>query len=262
VTRQARKFSRTGVYHVILRGNERKDIFLDNEDKTRFLNGIEAKSEDIAFSIYAYCIMDNHVHLLISVHERELGAIIKGIAVRYASFYNWKHNRVGHVFQDRFKSEPVEDDQYLLTAVRYIHNNPVKAKMVEKPADYRWSSYTQYFKPICRAWLDTEFVLNIIATDRKTALWEFERFSLEIGIANFIDIEDSKDIRTIEEGREYLMDFLLKQYIGLTIEQIMEDPQKRSEIIRHLRTNTNLPQRVIASLLGIKKNIVERVDTN
>lgn len=262
MTREARKLSSTGVYHVMLRGNERKDIFLDNEDKTRFLNGIEAKNEDIAFSIYAYCIMDNHVHLLISVHEQELAAIIKGIAVRFASFYNWKHNRVGHVFQDRFKSEPIEDDQYLLTVVRYIHNNPVKAKMVENPADYRWSSYTQYFKPIGRAWLDTEFVLNIIAADRITALWEFERFSLEIDNTNIIDVDDNKDIRTIEEGREYLLDLLIEQYIGLTIERINEDPQKRTEIIRLLRTNTKLTQRVIASLLGIKKNVVERAETN
>lgn len=244
----------------MLRGNERKDIFLDNQDKTRFLNGIEAKSQDIAFSIYAYCIMDNHVHLLISAPEQELGAIIKGIAVRYASFYNWKHNRVGHVFQDRFKSEPIEDDQYLLTAVRYIHNNPVKAEIVENPADYKWSSYTQYLKPISRGWLDTEFVLNIIDADRKNALREFELFSREIDNINFIDIEDSKNIRTIEEGREYLLDLLLERYTGLTIEQIKEDPQKRAEIIRLLHANTRLSQRVIAYLLGIKKNIVERVE--
>lgn len=89
--------------------------------------------------VYAYCLMDNHVHLLLNTNHDDLAVIMKSIAVRYASFYNWKYSRTGHVFQDRFKSEPIEDERYLLAVVRYIHNNPIKAGMIEKPADYEWS---------------------------------------------------------------------------------------------------------------------------
>lgn len=262
MTRQAREISNTGVYHVILRGNERKNIFENNEAKQRFLDGIVEKRKEGVFTVYAYCLMDNHVHLLINIEELELASIMKGIAVRYATFYNWKKSRVGHVFQDRFKSEPIEDDRYLLTAVRYIHNNPVKARMVEHPAYYQWSSYSQYIQPKDLAWLDTEYVLNIIADNRDKALKEFELFSLEIDNAKFIDIEDGKAIRTIEEGRAYLLDYLLQRYKGWTIELIKGDIQKRTEIIRHLRTNTKLSQRVIASLLCIDKSVVEKVKTD
>ncbi len=262
MTRQSRQLSNTDVYHVMLRGNERKNIFQDNEYKQRFLDGIDEKGKEADFAVYAYCVMDNHVHLLINIKEQELASIMKSIAVRYATFYNWKQSRVGHVFQDRFKSEPIQDDRYLLTAVRYIHNNPVKAGMVEKPADYRWSSYSEYLQPKGRVWLDTEFVLSIIADNRNIALKEFERFSLAEDNSTFIDIEDEKTIRTIEEGRAYLSDYLRERYKGLAVEHIKEDRQKQTEIIRHLRTNTRLSQRVIASLLGIDKSAVEKVKTD
>ncbi|MGE5423140.1 MAG: REP-associated tyrosine transposase [Ignavibacteriales bacterium] len=262
MTRQSRELSSTGVYHVMIRGNERKNVFQDDEDKQRFLDGIEAKGKEIDFKVYAYCLMDNHVHLLINIKEQELASIMKGIAVRYATFYNWKQSRVGHVFQDRFKSEPIEDDQYLLTAVRYIHNNPVKARMVEKPSDYRWSSYSEYLQPRGRAWLDTKYVLSIIADNRIIALKEFERFSSEADNAKFIDVENEKSIRTMEEGRVYLFDYLRDRYKGLALEQIKGDIEKRTEIIQHLRTNTRLSQRVIASLLDIDKSVVEKVKMN
>ncbi|MGI6492579.1 MAG: REP-associated tyrosine transposase [Pelotomaculum sp.] len=262
MARKPRQFSDTGIYHVMLRGNERKNIFQDDGHKRRFLDGIDAKRKEADFAVYAYCIMDNHVHLLINIKEQDLSSIMKGIAVRYAVFYNWHQSRVGHVFQDRFKSETIQDDRHLLAAVRYIHNNPVKAGMVEKAADYRWSSYAEYLQPKSRDWLDTEFVLSIFSDNGKMALKEFERFSLQVDNSTFMDIEEDKTCRTIEEGRAYLSDYLRERYNGMTIEQIKEDRQKQTEIIRHLRTNTSLSQRVIASLLGINKSAVEKVKTD
>ncbi|HWP96176.1 MAG TPA: transposase [Syntrophomonadaceae bacterium] len=241
----------------MLRGNERKNIYLDDEDKQRFLEDIEHKHKDKDFSIYAYCLMDNHAYLLINTKNQDLASIMKSIAVRYATYYNWKHSRVGHVFQDRFKSEPIEDDQYLLAAVRYIHNNPVKAMMVKKPADYKWSSYLDYFRPPQYILLDIGFVLGMIADDRKSALREFERFSLDLDDACFIDYDNETFIRTADEGREYLLNYLRTQ--GWKIDQIKQDKQLRTEIINHLRTNTRLSQRIIAKLLGVDKSVVEKV---
>ncbi len=260
MTRQSRQLSETGLYHVMLRGNERKNIFQDDKYKQHFLDGVEAKGNEVDFAVHAYCVMNNHVHLVINSKSHYLAAIMKSIAVRFAAFYNWKQGRVGHVFQDRFKSEPIADDSYLLAAVRYIHNNPVKASIAGNPADYRWSSYSEYLQPTGREWLDTQFVLNIFNDNRIMALKEFERFSSQEDNAAFIDItEDVKAVRTVEEGRSYLSEYLQDRYQEIDVEQINTNKQMQTEIIRHLRTDTGLSQRVIASLLGIKKGVVERV---
>jgi putative transposase len=103
MARKPRQFSDTGIYHVMLRGNERKNIFQDDGHKRRFLDGIDAKRKEADFAVYAYCIMDNHVHLLINIKEQDLSSIMKGIAVRYAVFYNWHQSRVGHVFSGPFQ---------------------------------------------------------------------------------------------------------------------------------------------------------------
>jgi putative transposase len=123
--------------------------------------------------------MDNHIYLLMKVNNEDLASIMKGIAVHFASFYNWKYQRVGHVFQDRFRSEAIEDDRYLLAAVRYIHNNPVKASISVTPEGYMWSSYSQYLRYDDQGWIETGLVLGMISEDRITAIKEFEKFSRE-----------------------------------------------------------------------------------
>ncbi|HWP96048.1 MAG TPA: transposase [Syntrophomonadaceae bacterium] len=258
MTRQARELSNTGIYHIIIRGNERKNVFQDSEDKQRFLDGIEAKKKDSSFLLYAYCLMDNHVHLLLNTYNDNLAEIMKSIGVRYASFYNWKYHRVGHVFQDRFKSEPIEDDQYFLAVVRYIHNNPVKAGMIGNPADYGWSSFSKYIQPVSSTWLDTKFVLGLFANDHKAAVNEFVKFSMESDNIIFLDSEDGKPIRTLEEGRAYLKEYFENNLIVKEIRQIREDKQIRSEVINYLRATTGLSQRNIATLLEINKSTVER----
>lgn len=258
VTRQARGIADSGVYHIMLRGNERKNIFQEDEDKQRFLDGVVAKQMETRFSVYAYCLMDNHVHLLMKVNNDDLASIMKGIAVRYASFYNWKYKRVGHVFQDRFKSEAIEDERYLLAAVRYIHYNPIKAGITETVAGYKWSSYPEYLRIKGQSCIETEFVLGIIGGDRRTAIKEFERFSTEQNDLEFIDCEDELMIRTFDEGKAYLTAYLNKNTPGLRIGQIKDDKAMRKEIILHLISETSLSQRMIAELLEVDKGVVER----
>ncbi|WP_366923915.1 transposase [Metallumcola ferriviriculae] len=141
--REARKRSSTGIYHIMLRGIDKRDIFLDDEDKIRFMEKLMKAKETGKFELYGYCLMDNHVHLLIKENE-DIGASIKRITVGYVWWHNNKYGRTGHLFQNRYKSEPVETESYLLTVLRYIHQNPVKAKIVLQAKDYSWSSYKQY----------------------------------------------------------------------------------------------------------------------
>lgn len=142
--RTARETSATGIYHIILRGINQQNIFEDDEDKLKFLLILREVKELCGFSIYAYALMDNHIHLLIKVGEQPLEQIFKRIGGKYVAWFNKKYQRTGHLFQDRFKSEPIEDDEYLLTVICYIHYNPFRGGL-SPDLNYRYSSYADYF---------------------------------------------------------------------------------------------------------------------
>ncbi len=144
--RQARRESGSGIYHIMIRGVDRQVIFRDDGDRSRFLNMLKETKAVSGFKLHAFCLMPNHVHLLLEQGAEPLGIVFKRIGVRYAGWYNKKYDRVGHLFQDRFRSENVETDRYYMTVLRYILWNPVKAHMVPDPAMYRWSSYRAYEK--------------------------------------------------------------------------------------------------------------------
>ena len=148
--RIGREQSGTGIYHVMLRGINRQDIFEEPEDYWSFIKilfAVQERLEDDLVTrtttchIYAYCLMPNHVHLLLCEKNWTLGEVVKSIAASYAFFYNKKYGRIGHLFQDRFKSEPCNDSNYFMTLFRYIHQNPVKAGLVSMAGDYNYSSW-------------------------------------------------------------------------------------------------------------------------
>ena len=137
--RQARKKSESGIYHVMLRGINQQQIFEDSEDCDKFIQILQECKAVSGFKLFAYCLMGNHIHLLIKPEKEPLEQVFKRIGGRYVYWYNVKYQRVGHLFQDRFKSEPVEDDSYFLTVIRYIHQNPVKAGLCKNIKDYKYS---------------------------------------------------------------------------------------------------------------------------
>lgn len=144
MSRYARRKSKSGIYHIMLRGINRQDIFEDDEDRQRLLETIKHYKTVSDYEIYGYCLMSNHVHLLLAEKEEPLSLAIKRISSSYVYWYNWKYGRCGHLFQDRFKSEIVEDEGYLLTVLRYIHQNPVKAGLVKDVKEFAWSSHHEY----------------------------------------------------------------------------------------------------------------------
>ncbi len=143
--RTARAVGNSRIYHVMLRGINRQRIFEDDEDRNRFLDILKRSKEKDKFDLIAWCLMPNHVHLLIRENEVSLGTIFKRIGSAYVYWYNGKYERSGHLFQDRFKSEVVDNDAYFLTVIRYIHRNPVKAGLCDRPEDYPYSSLKRYF---------------------------------------------------------------------------------------------------------------------
>jgi Transposase and inactivated derivatives len=124
----------------MLRGVNRCAIFLEDADYRRFLRVLSVAVELSGCHVLAYCLMPNHVHLVLRTGEEQIGQVMKRIGVRYVGWFNLKYLRVGHLFQDRFRSEPVDTDSYLVTLLRYLWNNPVEAGLVERAEDYPWSS--------------------------------------------------------------------------------------------------------------------------
>jgi len=129
-------------YHIINRGNNREAIFIEEEDYKHYLNTIQRYKKKYGFKLFAYCLMTNHIHLLIKVTERGgISRIMQSITVAHTRYYNYKYRRCGHVWQGRFMSPIVSEDDHLLTVMRYIEQNPLRAKMVNRVEEYRWSSY-------------------------------------------------------------------------------------------------------------------------
>ena len=168
--RTARKQSESGVFHAMLRGIDRQIIFQDDEDCEKFLQCLTDCQKVCGFTLYAYCLMGNHVHLLLREGKEPLSQIFKRLGVRYVYWYNWKYKRTGHLFQDRFKSEPVEDDTYFLAVLRYIYQNPVKAGLCEKPEEYPWSSY--FPSSPYRSLVDWEKLYTMISPEEFSAFLE------------------------------------------------------------------------------------------
>ena len=141
--RSARERSESGFYHVVAKGNGGQNLFEDASDYRAFLELVSAAAEKCGMSVHAYCLMSNHVHLLLEDQGGRLSDFMKSLTTGYAMRFNAKTGHIGHVFQQRFKSQPVEDEAHLLQAVRYIHNNPAKAGMCSAD-EYPWSSYHEY----------------------------------------------------------------------------------------------------------------------
>lgn len=131
-------------YHITSRGDDRKKIFLNESDYRKFLEYILSAKEKFKFYLYAYCLMGNHYHLFLQTTQANISAVMQFINSSYTTYYNIRHKRCGHLFQGRYKSIIVEADSYFLELTRYIHLNPVKAKIVISPEEYPWSSYKGY----------------------------------------------------------------------------------------------------------------------
>lgn len=137
--RVARKQSEFDIYHVISRGTSQQIIFEDRADYEEFLKLLEAETKEGDFELYAWCLMSNHVHMLVHATLEVMALRMRRLLGTYAMYFNKKSGRVGHLFQDRFLSEPVYNDAHFLTLVRYIHQNPVKARIADVN-QYQWSS--------------------------------------------------------------------------------------------------------------------------
>ncbi|MBW1859102.1 MAG: transposase [Deltaproteobacteria bacterium] len=164
-------------YHVIHRGNAGEAIFRNKRDREKFLEYVAKAVERFGIKVHTYCLMTNHYHFLVETPEANLSRAVQWVNVSYAAYFNRKRQRIGHLFQGRFKSILVDADEYLKHLSRYIHLNPLRAKMVEQLVSYPWSSYPAFTgKRKAPDWLEMDWLLSLFGKKRKEAFTAYRRF--------------------------------------------------------------------------------------
>ena len=248
--RQARKQSATGIYHIMVRGINRQRIFEDDEDCVAFVITLLRSKEKIGFALYGYCLMGNHVHLLIK-DQKSLALAMQSVCSSYVYWYNGKYDRIGHLFQERYKSEAVETEDYLLTVLRYIHQNPVKAGITTGVDGYPWSSYHEYIGE--QDIVDTDFILGLFAAEEDSARARFITYMSEMTQDACLDYEEKRRI-TDEE----IIKIIKEQYkIEKGMFHLM-DRKKLDAVLKSLKSINGVTIRQIVRVTGVSKFIVEK----
>ena len=165
------------VYHVMARGHERSAIFRDAEDRSKFLALLSQIATDEKWIVHAYCLLGNHFHILVETPEGALARGMRDLNGRYAQWFNWRHDRRGHVFEGRYRSVVVEKQTHLMELHRYIVLNPVRSRLAERPSEWRWSSYRATAgSEKAPEWLETDWTLSQFGGRRSSAREAFQRF--------------------------------------------------------------------------------------
>lgn len=256
--RIARDYSKIKVYHITIRGIDKQNIFFEDKDRGKFIEIIKDTKEKYKYELYAYCLMDNHVHLVIYDKEEKLSKIMQSLQISYVIYFNKKYERIGHLFQDRFFSKKVENREYLKMLCRYIHQNPLKAG-IAKTEDYKWSSYQRYIKS--NKLVDTKLLLSIFSENIKEAKEEFIKFhninlneSKENEIENMLEYELCERL-TDEEVEECICEILNIKYVQEISKTNMEI---RNERLSKLKCLKNVSATQLSRVTGINRKMIER----
>lgn len=251
--RKPRIISKSGIYHVIMRGINRQTIFEDENDCNKFIKTLEKYKEVCEYELYAYCLMENHIHLLLKEGVEPLGQIMRRICSSYVYWYNQKYDRIGNLFQDRYASEPVENDAYFLTVLRYIYQNPVKAGMAANVRDYKWSSFKEY--ALKNRITDLDFVLDMFDSNKEMARKKFEEYITQSNYDTCLDI--SKRYKMMDEDARIIIKDICK--IEYTTDLQKLEICLRNSFLKELKEKHRLPIRQIERLTGINRGIISKV---
>lgn len=217
---------KSNLFHVMVQGINKEYIFDNPEDIQCYLNMMEKLDEEHSVEIIAYCVMNNHVHMLVKVENTErLSKYMQKLCMKYARYYNTKYDRVGHVFRNRYKAEAIMDEKHMYNCIRYIYNNPVIAGICSKPNDYPYSNYKEV--PICE-------------------------------ILDYVFVDTDEDIKEIKKN--VMENFLLKSNVKFS--EIKKDTKKLSEIIVILRDSYNVSFREISKKLNIDREKARKLYKN
>lgn len=246
--RKKRILSSTNIYHIIWRGVSKQNIFIEDYDYKKFLWLLADCKKAFNLEIYSYCLMSNHVHLLIK--SDKISEAMGRLGSSYAQWFNTKYERNGHLFQDRFLSEPVEDDRYFVTVIRYIHQNPLKAGLTTTIDEYKWSSYKAYIIP--NELVETKFLLEIIGKNK------FVEFNNMITDDKCLDIREIPKKITDEQAAKLIMKYINSN----SIYDIHELNDKRKAAVLKMLQKNGVALRQIERLTGIRVYAINQLLKN
>ena len=245
MSRLARTYSKTGVYHIVFRGVNQQSIFEEDADYKKLRDCIERIKEEMQFEIYAYCFMSNHVHIILKEKEmQDVSLIMKRILTKYARWYNIKYGRSGALIANRYKSVPVEIDEYFIHVIRYVHQNPLKAGIVQTLEEYPYSSYGEYLEG--KKITDIEFVLDMIDKE------QFKEFHLEEGEYEFKVTDSTK--KSDDELRRELRD---KFAISYPKDILNMSKEEKIKILSELKKE--FPARQIQRVTGVSRGLIGKI---
>ena len=243
-------------YHITSRGNEQRVVFKSREDRERFLEYLESATKRYDAIIHCYCLMDNHYHLLLETPSGNLSRVMAHINGAYTNYFNAKRGRFGHLFQGRYKAILVEADEYAKELSRYIHLNPVRAKIVEIPEEYEWSSFSYYTgKKKAPEWLKMDFILGYFGKKISDSQRNYRKFvsmlidqeyesplkdvvsSTLLGTQEFIEIIKDKYLSDQKEDKNIPALKVLKKKITIEdisyeVDEMIKDDAKLSRSIK------------------------------
>lgn len=252
MARKARVKSSTGIYHMILRGFEMKNVFLQQDEKEKFLEILSDYKDVCGYQVYGYVLMDNHVHLLIKEGNVSIGNMIKRIGVKYVTWYHAKYDMNGRVFHDRFKSEPVEDNKYLLTVLRCIHQEPVRVGLTTEVSRYIWSSFEAYLgKSVL---VDTEICLGLFGEDEKRQRVRWQKFMTEP--------TEEKCLEAVRKNinDEDLQQILLRLASVKTIEALSKLPKTaRNQVLQAAKAIDGVSTWQLARISKLSQSVISRI---
>ena len=247
MSRTPRRKSSTQTYHVMLRGINKQQIFYDEEDYAYFIKLLDRFKAPCDYKLLAYCLMGNHVHLMIQEGNESIGNVFKHIGSAFVYWYNMKYERIGHLFQDRFRSEPVEDEAYFLTVFRYILMNPVNAGLCHRPEDYPYSSAGEYF--MSTAGITDTFIIRSLPIAES-----LEEYVNQPNEDQCMDMDETIHKRyTDDKARQ-----LILPIIGVLMDN-MEKTKDRTVLNASIRRliHTGISIRQLSRLTGIPKKMIE-----
>ena len=252
MTRIIRTFSKSNVYHIIIKGCNDGVIFYDDMDRNIFLDRIKLTKEEFKYKVYAYCLMSNHVHMVIDVQQENLSKAIQSLTIRYASYFNKKYDRKGTFVQGRFKSKNIENQRYFLEVCRYVHRNPEKVG-IEKTSEYRWSSYKEY--------IGKEKII-----EKKTLLYYLNN-SMENFVKYTNKIEDIQEIMKYADfeinnklNDQELINIILKKFNYDSIDKVINYFKEKENLtdLKDLKNIDKITKAQLSRIIRVDKRIIEK----
>lgn len=246
--RRCRIESRSNYYHIMVRGNNKEWVFKENKDKDIYYHLLRKCVEENDISITAWCIMNNHAHILMKGDIANVSESVKKVNTSFAMKYNTDYERIGHVFQDRFKSEVVENRKYFCGLIRYIHCNPIKANIAESLSGYKWSSYNEYF---IRPRLVDQNSIHVVIKYFND-INHFKEFHKANDINEYLDTKED-----VNRKRHEIANIIITKYCdvnGIAVDKVKSFYFE--DLVEELLKKTNIPTQDIAKALNVSNRKV------